>query len=112
MNLNQENTLAVETMALTKLYKNKAAVNHLDLKVKKGAIYGFIGRNGAGKSTTLKMLLGLVRPTAGKMRVLGKPMAPANRLSILSQVGSLIESPSYRTESKVDISAASTLCPL
>ena len=50
---------------------------------------------GAGKSTTLKMILGLVRPTAGNIKVLGKKMDGANRLSILRQVGSLIESPSY-----------------
>ena len=51
--------LAVETTALTKRYRSKAAVYHLDMKVPTGAIYGFIGRNGAGKSTTLKMLCGL-----------------------------------------------------
>ena len=89
MNQNQENTLAVETMALTKLYKNKAAVNHLDLKVKKGAIYGFIGRNGAGKSTTLKMLCGLVRPSAGEIRLFGKE---GNNPVIARRIGCLVES--------------------
>ena len=68
---------------------------HLDLSVPEGSVYGFLGPNGAGKSTTLKMLLGLVRPTAGDIRVLGKRMDSANRLTILRQVGSLIESPSY-----------------
>ena len=60
-----------------------------------GSIYGFLGPNGAGKSTTLKMLLGLVRPTAGEIQVLGREMNRANRLAVLRQVGSLIESPSY-----------------
>ena len=54
---NQEGKYAVETMALTKTFKGKAAVKNLDMKVREGAIYGFIGRNGAGKSTTLKMVL-------------------------------------------------------
>ena len=54
-----------------------------------------LGPNGAGKSTTLKMILGLVRPTAGDIRVLGKKMDGQNRLAVLRQVGSLIESPSY-----------------
>ena len=49
----------IQTMGLSKRYKNKWAVNHLDLRVEQGDIYGFIGRNGAGKSTTLKLLCGL-----------------------------------------------------
>ncbi|MDE7355081.1 MAG: ABC transporter ATP-binding protein [Acetatifactor sp.] len=65
---------AVETAALTKVYKGKAAVDHLNLQVKEGAVYGFIGRNGAGKSTTLKMLCGLLRPTEGDIRLFEKPV--------------------------------------
>ena len=55
MNQNHERSAAyaVETMALTKMYQNKTAVNRLDMRVREGSIYGFIGRNGAGKSTTL-----------------------------------------------------------
>lgn len=85
----------IETKGLCKQYGEAMRVDRLDLSVPEACVYGFLGPNGAGKSTTLKMLLGLVRPTAGKMQVLGKPMVPANRLSILQQVGSLIESPSY-----------------
>ena len=85
----------IETHDLCKQYGNTLRVAHLDLDVPEGSIYGFLGPNGAGKSTTLKMILGLVRPTAGNIRVLGKKMDGANRLSILRQVGSLIESPSY-----------------
>lgn len=70
-------------------------VSDLDLRVPEGCIYGFLGPNGAGKSTTLKMILGLVRPTAGDIAVFGEPMTRRNRLAILKQVGSLIESPSY-----------------
>ena len=85
----------IETNDLCKQYGNALRVAHLDLDVPEGSVYGFLGPNGAGKSTTLKMLLGLVRPTAGDIRVLGKKMDGGNRLAVLRQVGSLIESPSY-----------------
>ena len=85
----------IETHDLCKQYGNALRVAHLDLDVPEGSVYGFLGPNGAGKSTTLKMLLGLVRPTAGSIRVLGKNMDGKNRLAVLRQVGSLIESPSY-----------------
>lgn len=85
----------IQTHDLCKQYGNALRVSHLNLNVPEGSIYGFLGPNGAGKSTTLKMILGLVRPTAGSIRVLGKDMDNSNRLSVLRQVGSLIESPSY-----------------
>ena len=85
----------IETHDLCKQYGNVLRVAHLDLDVPEGSVYGFLGPNGAGKSTTLKMLLGLVRPTAGSIRVLEKSMDGKNRLAVLRQVGSLIESPSY-----------------
>ena len=85
----------IETHDLCKQYGNALRVAHLDLNVPEGSVYGFLGPNGAGKSTTLKMILGLVRPTAGDIRVLGKKMDGGNRLAVLRQVGSLIESPSY-----------------
>ena len=85
----------IETHDLCKQYGNALRVAHLDLNVPEGSIYGFLGPNGAGKSTTLKMILGLVQPTAGSIRVLGKQINRTNRLAVLRQVGSLIESPSY-----------------
>lgn len=85
---NQEG-LAAETRALTKTYKGRPAVNHLDMKVPTGAIYGFIGRNGAGKSTTLKMLCGLARPTEGEIRLFGRN---ADDPISARRVGCLIES--------------------
>ena len=85
----------IETHDLCKQYGNALRVAHLDLDVPEGSVYGFLGPNGAGKSTTLKMILGLVRPTAGSIQVLGKSMDGKNRLAVLRQVGSLIESPSY-----------------
>lgn len=85
----------IETHDLCKQYGNTLRVSHLNLAVPEGSVYGFLGPNGAGKSTTLKMILGLVHPTAGSIQVLGTQMDSANRLTVLRQVGSLIESPSY-----------------
>ena len=85
----------VETRGLCKQYGQAMRVKQLNLSVPEGAVYGFLGPNGAGKSTTLKMVLGLARPTAGEITVFGKPVNPRNRIAILKQVGSLIESPSY-----------------
>lgn len=85
----------IQTSDLCKQYGGALRVSHLNLSVAEGSVYGFLGPNGAGKSTTLKMILGLVRPTAGSIEVLGKSMDSANRLAVLRQVGSLIESPSY-----------------
>ncbi len=80
----------IQTMGLSKRYKNKWAVNHLDLRVEQGDIYGFIGRNGAGKSTTLKLLCDLASPTQGQALVFGKPVRdPVAR----RRVGALIEQP-------------------
>ena len=84
--------LAIETMALTKMYRDKAAVNHVTLKVREGEIYGFIGRNGAGKSTALKMISGLASPTEGEIRLFGKPVSdPAvrRRLGVLIEAAGL-----------------------
>lgn len=85
----------IMTDSLTKQYGDKTVVDKLDLKVPAGSIYGFLGPNGAGKSTTLKLLLGLIKPTKGRINILGREVDPKNRLAILSQTGSLIESPAY-----------------
>ncbi len=80
----------IQTMGLSKRYKNRWAVDHLDLQVEQGDIFGFIGRNGAGKSTTLKLLCGLARPTMGEILLFGKPVRdPVAR----RRVGALIEQP-------------------
>ena len=83
----------IETKGLCKMYGPHAAVDHLDLLVPQGCVYGFIGPNGAGKSTTMKMLLGLIHPSAGQVTLLGLPLTSRNRLELLRQTGSLIESP-------------------
>jgi ABC-2 type transport system ATP-binding protein len=69
---------AIETDALSKRYGAVTALDGLTLHAPRGTVYGFLGRNGAGKSTTLKVLLGLARATSGSARVLGLPMHPEN----------------------------------
>lgn len=85
----------IETKQLTKKYHDKPVVDHLDLRIPEGSIYGFLGPNGAGKSTTMKMLLGLIRRDGGTILIDGKEMNDDSRVSILKQMGSLIENPSY-----------------
>ena len=80
----------IQTSGLSKRYKDKWAVDHLDLQVEQGDIYGFIGRNGAGKSTTLKLLCGLIRPTQGEATIFGKPIRDG---VVRRRVGALIEQP-------------------
>lgn len=85
----------IETNNLTKQYGKIRCVNSLHMRVPQGAVYGFLGPNGAGKSTTLKMILGLARPTAGSITLFGIPVKEKNRIRLLADTGSLIESPSY-----------------
>ncbi|MFV0442723.1 MAG: ABC transporter ATP-binding protein [Planctomycetaceae bacterium] len=66
---------SIETRGLTRYYGNRPVVHDLNLKVPVGCVYGFLGRNGTGKSTTIKMLTGMVQPDAGEMFVLGEPVA-------------------------------------
>ena len=84
----------IETHGLCKSYGGRTVVDHLDLTVPQGCVYGFLGPNGAGKSTTMKMLLGLVHPTGGSVELLGHTLNEENRIGLLRQTGSLIESPS------------------
>lgn len=85
----------IETTNLTKQYGKVRCVNSLHMQVPQGAVYGFLGPNGAGKSTTLKMILGLARPTSGSITLFGMPVNEKNRIRLLADTGSLIESPSY-----------------
>src|SRR6516164_8248215 len=63
---------AIRTYRLTKHYFGRKVVDALDLRVPRGTVYGLLGRNGAGKSTTLKILAGMVRPDSGQAEVLGE----------------------------------------
>lgn len=85
----------VQTHSLSKKYAQNYVVHDLNMAVKQGTIYGFLGANGAGKSTTLKMLLGLVHATSGEITLFGQQFNSKNRIEILKNIGSLIESPSY-----------------
>jgi len=84
----------IETHDLCKSYSGRTVVDHLNLTVPQGCVYGFLGPNGAGKSTSMKMLLGLCHPTGGSVELLGHVLNEENRIGLLRQTGSLIESPS------------------
>ncbi|MEG6587375.1 ABC transporter ATP-binding protein [Paenibacillus barengoltzii] len=86
--------MIIQTEGLTKKYRGRYAVDHLNLEITKGDIYGFLGPNGAGKTTTIRMLLGLIQPTSGSIRIFGRELQ-RDKLAILRRIGSLVESPSY-----------------
>ena len=81
---------AIEIRGLSKSFGSKQAVAGLDMTVPVGAIYGFIGQNGSGKSTTEKLICGLMRPTAGEIRLFGQPHTTEH---VRARVGALIEEP-------------------
>jgi ABC-2 type transport system ATP-binding protein len=78
---------------LTKRYGQRLAVNGLDFELPTGIVAGFVGPNGSGKTTTIQLLLGLIRPTAGSATVLGSPIDHPE--AYLGRVGALIEAPSF-----------------
>jgi len=84
----------IRTEGLTKRFGGVEAVRDLDLEVHQGDLFGFLGPNGSGKTTTVRMLLGLVFPTAGRVELLGRPMPRAGR-TVLAEVGSLVEGPAF-----------------
>ena len=85
---------AVATSGLTKRFGQQVAVSAVDLLVPRGAVYGFLGPNGSGKTTTIRMLLGLIRSTSGRIEVLGQPM-PEGAGRSLPRVGALVEGPAF-----------------
>jgi ABC-2 type transport system ATP-binding protein len=86
-------TSAVSVTGLTKRYGSRSAVDNLDIELPSGVVAGFVGPNGSGKTTTMAMLLGLVRPSSGSGTVLGSSIdEPA---AYLSRVGAMIESPAF-----------------
>ncbi|WP_197369954.1 ABC transporter ATP-binding protein, partial [Streptomyces clavuligerus] len=86
-------TAVIETRGLTKRYRGgQLAVDGLDLTVPAGSVYGYLGPNGSGKTTTIRMLMGLIEPTSGTATVLGEPM-PQSARTVLPRVGALIEGP-------------------
>ena len=86
---------AIRTEGLTKRFRSgQVAVDGIDLAVPQGAVYGFLGPNGSGKTTTIRMLLGLARPTAGEAWLLGERMPDAGA-TVLPRVGALVEGPAF-----------------
>lgn len=84
----------VRTAGLTKRFGRQPVVDRIDLAVPQGAVYGFLGPNGSGKTTTIRMLLGLIAPTAGDVRLLGESM-PDRAGRALPGVGALVEGPAF-----------------
>ncbi|MGI8523232.1 MAG: ATP-binding cassette domain-containing protein [Nocardioides sp.] len=86
--------LAVRTEGLTKRFGSQTVVDQIGLAVPHGSVYGFLGPNGSGKTTTIRMLLGLVTATAGEIEVLGAAV-PRYAASVLPAVGALVEGPAF-----------------
>ncbi len=86
---------AISSAGLTKRFRGgQVAVDHVDLDVPAGSVYGFLGPNGSGKTTTIRMLLGLAFATSGQAELLGVPM-PAGAGQVLPRVGALVEGPAF-----------------
>ena len=86
--------LAIKTSNLTKRFGDQAAVNEVNLSVPKGSVFGFLGPNGSGKTTTIRMLMGLAEATSGDIELLGKEI-PKSLEAALPKVGALVEGPAF-----------------
>src|SRR3954452_17804453 len=82
----------IKVTSLTKQFRNLTAVDNLSFTVNEGDVYGFLGQNGAGKSTTIRMLLTLVAPTSGEINIFEKKLS-THRSEILRSIGAVIEKP-------------------
>lgn len=85
---------AIETNGLTKSYSDFKAVNNLKIKVPAGKVYGFLGRNGSGKTTTIRMIMGLIKQDKGQVRIFGHEIN-RNRSKYLADIGAIIETPGF-----------------
>src|SRR5881394_3725882 len=88
------NGFVVETSGLTKRFGERTAVANVDLRVPRGAAFGYLGPNGAGKTALIRMLLGLTSATSGTMRLLGRQV-PKERAEALARVGAIVEEPRF-----------------
>lgn len=84
----------VQTNHLTKTYQGQDVVSDVSMNIKKGEIYGFLGSNGAGKSTIMKMLTNVIKPSHGEINIFGKPLRN-NSFEYLKRIGSMIEYPIF-----------------
>jgi len=85
---------AIETTHLTKNYGDFQAVNDLEIRVPAGKVYGFLGRNGSGKTTTIRMIMGLIKPDNGNIKIFGQEIG-RNRSEYLADIGTIIETPGF-----------------
>ncbi|MEZ7858352.1 MAG: ABC transporter ATP-binding protein [Actinomycetales bacterium] len=86
--------LAIKTSSLTKQFGSQKAVSSIDLSVPKGSVFGFLGPNGSGKTTTIRMILGLAAASKGEIELLGHPI-PKGLEHALPKVGALVEGPAF-----------------
>ena len=91
---NPMNQFPIETRELTKTFDSRTAVDQVSLEVQQGDVFGFLGQNGAGKSTTIRMLLGLVKPSSGQISLLGHNV-PQCREQALRKVGAIVDAPAF-----------------
>ncbi|MFJ8514311.1 ABC transporter ATP-binding protein [Lysinibacillus xylanilyticus] len=84
----------IEITNLTKEYNESAVVSNVSMTIKKGRVYGLLGRNGAGKTTIMKMILGLIEPSNGEIKILGKSLK-GHEKELYPKIGSIIETPSF-----------------
>ena len=87
-------SLIIETRGLSKRFGRRTAVADIDLSVPAGCAFGFLGHNGAGKTTVIRMLVGLTQPDAGTIQMAGQSLA-SHREQILARVGAIIEEPRF-----------------
>ncbi len=92
-------TTVIETTGLRKVYRTRVgrrvvAVDDLDLRVPAGGVHGFLGPNGSGKTTTIRMLLGLATPGSGEMRLFGEPV-PSALPDVMGRIGAVVEEPKF-----------------
>ena len=88
------NNFVIETKQLTKVYGEQDVVKAVNIHVKKGRIYGLLGRNGAGKTTIMKMILGLTPITSGKVDVFGQDIKGREK-QVFPRIGAIIETPGF-----------------
>ena len=103
--------LSVSTSGLTRRFGSVTAVDGLELNVPTGCVYGFLGPNAAGKTTTIRLLLGLIRPHAGFVQLFGRPMAGDGR-ALLRRVGALVEAPVSYTHLRAHETPEHPVCRL
>ncbi|MER1985089.1 MAG: ABC transporter ATP-binding protein [Solibacillus sp.] len=87
-------THIIQLNNVSKIYKEKAVVSHVNMHVKKGEIYGFLGPNGAGKTTIMKMMMNLIKPTSGEIIICGEKVTPGS-YELLKRIGSMIDYPIF-----------------